>query len=82
MEHTKGKLPKKLVINQRQTDIGFLDNMGLFEPIVTLELSTEVVCRYNCHALTLEALHNIIVSKDLDEAKNYAKKAMSQMQKD
>lgn len=41
------KFPKKLVINQKQTDIGYLDDMGLFEPIYTKKLANEVIRRWN-----------------------------------
>jgi len=43
------ELPKKLVINQKRTDIGFLDEMGLFNHIQTLELATEILHRYDCY---------------------------------
>ncbi len=64
-DYTKGKWPKKLVINQKQTDIGFLDNMGLFEPIVTKELATEVCHRFNSYDALLEACEQVLSERPL-----------------
>ena len=79
------ELPKKLVMNQRKTDIGFLDNMGLFVPIHTLELATEVIHRYDCHDDLLEQLtlivgllchpRSFVNAQDIEKAKDIIAKA-------
>lgn len=43
------ELPKKLAINRDRTDIGYLDEMGLFNHIATLDLANEFIHRYACH---------------------------------
>lgn len=63
----QGKLPKTLTINQKGTDIGFLDNLGIFVPIHTKELAEEAVRRYNSHDKLVEANRWIPVSERLPE---------------
>lgn len=47
--------PKKLAMNQGQTDIGYFDDIGIFTPIHTLEIANEVIRRYDSHDALLDA---------------------------
>ncbi len=49
-------------------------------PFGDKNLATQVVRACSIFPLTLEALHSIIASKTLEEAKNYARKTVAEMQ--